>query len=179
MEDWYAYRYSYHGVVWFPFCLLVEAKLGCRLCRLDIADYQNTGLWVGNKDMGKKMSTLNILQVTDIWKMPHIITYNKQKKNIPLIRVCTFTAQKCLKLHLNRFKVWMKVWQRLKYPAQLCRKTARLTHRFIIGHLQCSCLTFKERGPLLVFSFLCFNITANWMSFGFGLLVNQNKMNWL
>lgn len=60
------YRHSYHGVVWFPFCLLVEAKLGGCLRRLDIADYQNTGLWVGNKDMGKKISTLNILQVTDI-----------------------------------------------------------------------------------------------------------------
>lgn len=63
---WYAYRYSYHGVVWFPFCLLVEAKLGRRLCRLDIADYQNTGLWVGNKDMGKKISSLYMLQVPDI-----------------------------------------------------------------------------------------------------------------
>lgn len=52
-----AYRHSYHGVVWFPFCLLVEAKLGRRLCRLDIADYQNAGLWVGDGDMGEKMST--------------------------------------------------------------------------------------------------------------------------
>lgn len=39
-----AYRHSYHGVVGFPFCLLVESKLGRRLRRLDIADYQNTGL---------------------------------------------------------------------------------------------------------------------------------------
>lgn len=50
MVDWYAYRYGYHGVVWFPFCLLVEAKLGGRLRRLDIADYQNTGLWVGKEN---------------------------------------------------------------------------------------------------------------------------------
>lgn len=41
-----AYRDSYHGVVGFPFCLLVETKLGRRLRRLDIADYQNTGLWI-------------------------------------------------------------------------------------------------------------------------------------
>lgn len=39
-----AYRYSHHGVVGFPFCLLVESKLGRRLRRLNIADYQNTGL---------------------------------------------------------------------------------------------------------------------------------------
>lgn len=41
-----AYRYSYHGVIGFPFCLLVETKLGRRLRRLDIADYQNTWLWI-------------------------------------------------------------------------------------------------------------------------------------
>lgn len=66
MIEWCTYCYSYHGVVWFPFCLLVEAELGRCLRRLDIADYQNTGLWVGRRDMGKKMSTLNILHVTDI-----------------------------------------------------------------------------------------------------------------
>lgn len=56
-----AYRYSYHGVVGFPFRPLVEAKLGRRLRRLDIADYQNTGLRIWwRRDLGNKMSTLNI-----------------------------------------------------------------------------------------------------------------------
>lgn len=40
------YRHSDHRVVWFPFGLLVDAKLGGRLRRLDVADYQNTGLRV-------------------------------------------------------------------------------------------------------------------------------------
>lgn len=66
MSEWCTYRHSYHGVVWFPFCLLVHTKLGRRLCRLDIADYQDTGLWVGKRDMEKKMRLLNILQATVI-----------------------------------------------------------------------------------------------------------------
>lgn len=49
-----AYRHSYHGVVGFPFCLLVETKLGRRLRRLDIADYQNTGLWIGWKKIWER-----------------------------------------------------------------------------------------------------------------------------
>lgn len=66
MVEWCTYRHSYHGVVRFPFCLLVEAKLGRCLCRLNIADYQNARLREGHRDMGKKMNTLNILLVIDI-----------------------------------------------------------------------------------------------------------------
>ena len=43
-EEPCTHRHSYHGVIWLPFGTLVRAKLGRRLGRLDVADYQDTGL---------------------------------------------------------------------------------------------------------------------------------------
>lgn len=99
-----AYRYSYHGVVGFPFCLLVETKLGRRLRRLDIADYQNTGLRIRwRRDLRKKMSTLYIQKPAECHKKNLMKTSSffqglagKRACSGPCFSVCT--AQLCLRL---------------------------------------------------------------------------------